>query len=69
MEEAMGFFLRQLSVARVPKRSQPARYDRDRDELLVRERGRWIPAVESEEPPRTKKADLEKSDDQKDRWA
>jgi hypothetical protein len=69
MEVAMGFFLRQLSVSRVRQRSQPARYDAERDELLVREGGKWIPGVESEEPPRTKKADLEKSDDQKDRWA
>ena len=65
----MGFFLKQLSVRRVRQKTQPARYDRDRDELLVLEGGRWIPGIDSKEPPRTKKADLEKSDDQKDRWA
>lgn len=67
--QLVSFFLRNLAVPRRRRRSQRARYDPVRDELMVLERGRWVPGVESKEPPRTKKADLEKSDDQKDRWS
>lgn len=45
-----------------------ARYDEELDELTVLDSGGWIPALDSGESPETKKADLEKGEDQKDRW-
>ncbi len=45
------------------------RYDDERDELLVLVDGSWIPAIDSPDGgPRTKKADVETGEDQKDRW-
>jgi hypothetical protein len=48
---------------------QATRYDKTEDQLLVLEGKVWIPAIDAKEPPRTKKADIEKGEDQKDRWA
>lgn len=53
-------------VARAER--QLTRYDQSSDELMVLESGTWIFATESKDPPRTKKADIEKGEDQKDRW-
>jgi hypothetical protein len=49
-------------------RPEPTRYSDALDVLLVRREGRWKPAVWEKEPPQTKKADIEKGEDQKDRW-
>jgi hypothetical protein len=45
-----------------------ARYDESLDELTVMSEFGWIPALDSGESPETKKADLEKGEDQKDKW-
>ena len=59
----------QLARPQKPSRAQATKYDGDRDELLVREAGRWVPAVDSAVGGlRTKKADVETGEDQKDRW-
>lgn len=43
-------------------------YDADLQMLMVKENGKRIPAIEStkNQPPKTKKADIEKGEDQKD---
>ena len=60
-----------LRMARPQTRSvgEPTRYDPELDELLVRTAGRWVPAIDLPTGgPRTKKADVETGEDQKDRW-
>ena len=58
-----------LAEMQEPRPSPETRYDEERDELVVKEGDHWIPALDSAESPETKKADLEKSEDQKDRWS
>jgi hypothetical protein len=43
-------------------------YDADRQVTVVRNALGLVPAVESSPPTVTKKADIEKGEDQKDRW-
>ena len=43
------------------------RYDSSLNIMLTYENGCWIPAMESRKPRRTKKNDIEKGEDQKDR--
>jgi hypothetical protein len=43
-------------------------YDDDRQITVVDDGGRSVPAVERRPPPQTKKGDIEKGEDQKDRW-
>lgn len=51
---------------RVP--SAPLSYDDVRQIAVVEDRGEVIAAVERYPPPQTKKGDIEKGEDQKDRW-
>jgi hypothetical protein len=51
---------------RVP--SAPLPYDDTRQITVVEEGGELIPAVDRHPPPQTKKGDIEKGEDQKDRW-
>lgn len=60
--------LLQFARSQVRVAAPPSRYDEDLDELVVADSGRWVPALDSTEKPETKKADLEKGEDQKDRW-
>lgn len=47
----------------------PVKYDEENDELLSLVGNDWIPSVDSPEgSPGTKKKDLEKGEDNKDRW-
>jgi hypothetical protein len=59
-----------LRIARPQRIIQgPAtKYSDDLDELLVLEGDGWVPALDSDQKPETKKADLEKGEDMKDRW-
>lgn len=58
----------QMARSQAASPRQATKYDAGRDELLVLEAGRWVPAVESAGGLRTKKADVETGEDQKDRW-
>jgi hypothetical protein len=61
-------FLRLMS-SQVPAPDIIVRYDPERDELLSLTSEGWRPAVDSSEgSPGTKKKDLEKGEDNKDRW-
>ncbi|MGH2968785.1 MAG: hypothetical protein ACRDK0_06935 [Solirubrobacteraceae bacterium] len=51
---------------RVP--SAPLPYDDARQVTVVKHDGQLIPAVDRYPPPQTKKGDIEKGEDQKDRW-
>lgn len=63
-------FLASLARTQAPSRpSERIRYDEALDELVVQRDGVWVPAVDTDEPPMTKKADIEKGEDQKDRWS
>ncbi len=57
-----------LAEAQQLRASHEVRYDETLDELVVKDGSKWIPALDSGESPETKKADLEKGEDQKDRW-
>lgn len=57
-----------LAEAQQLRASPEMRYDETLDELVVKDGSNWIPALDSGESPETKKADLEKGEDQKDRW-
>jgi len=48
--------------------SDPIAYDDVRQVAVVEQAGERVPAVETSPPPQTKKADIEKGEDQKDRW-
>ena len=48
--------------------STPVAYDEARQIAVVEQDGLVVPAIDSERPPQTKKADIEKAEDQKDRW-
>lgn len=43
-------------------------YDDARQIAVVEDHGERVPAVERHPPPQTKKGDIEKGEDQKDRW-
>jgi hypothetical protein len=43
-------------------------YDDARQITVVKEGNAVVPAVERNPPPQTKKGDIEKGEDQKDRW-
>lgn len=69
------FLLRFKTDCLSPRRvgpNQEYRYDADLQMVMTIEDGEYIPAIESarRDGPRTKKADLEKGEDQKDgrRW-
>ena len=51
---------------RVP--SAPLPYDDARQVTVVKHDGQFIPAADRYPPPQTKKGDIEKGEDQKDRW-
>jgi hypothetical protein len=51
---------------RVP--TGPIRYDADQQIAVVEQAGELVPAVETRAPTQTKKADIEKGEDRKDRW-
>lgn len=51
---------------RLPSAALP--YDDERQITVVVDAGRRVPAVERYPPPQTKKGDIEKGEDQKDRW-
>jgi putative ATP-grasp target RiPP len=51
---------------RVP--TAPVVYDDARQIAVVIEGGRVVPAITSSRPLETKKADIEKGEDRKDRW-
>lgn len=58
-----------LMSSQVPAPDIPVRYDPERDELLALTSEGWRPAVDTPEgSPGTKKKDLEKGEDNKDRW-
>lgn len=48
--------------------TEPLPYDADRQISVVKVNGETFAAVELSGPPQTKKADIEKGEDQKDRW-
>jgi hypothetical protein len=48
--------------------SRPLPYDDALQVTVVSEGSQTVPAVERHPPPQTKKADIEKGEDQKDRW-
>jgi hypothetical protein len=48
--------------------SEPLPYDPERQVSVAQVDGRTVAAVELSVPPQTKKADIEKGEDQKDRW-
>jgi hypothetical protein len=47
---------------------EPLPYDAERQISVAQRGGRTVAAVELSVPPQTKKADIEKGEDQKDRW-
>jgi len=51
---------------RVP--TAPLPYDDARQITVVEDDGEVVPAVERYPPPQTKKGDIEKGEDHKDRW-
>ena len=51
---------------RVP--TEPVRYDDARQIAVIEQAGELVPAVEASRPLETKKADIEKGEDRKDRW-
>ena len=58
-----------LMTRQVPAPNIPVRYDSERDELLALTSEGWRPAVDTPEgSPGTKKKDVEKGEDNKDRW-
>jgi hypothetical protein len=48
--------------------TEPLSYDAKRQVSVVETDGKTVAAVELSGPPQTKKADIEKGEDQKDRW-
>lgn len=59
----------QLMTSQVPAPDIPVRYDSERDELLALTSEGWRPAIDTPEgSPGTKKKDIEKGEDNKDRW-
>jgi len=56
-----------LAERQVPRLDPVAeRYDEDRDQLLIEQGDRWIPAATHPDgPPRTKKHDIERGEDMK----
>lgn len=58
-----------LMTPQIPAPDIPVRYDSDRDELLALTFDGWRPAIDTPEgSPGTKKKDIEKGEDTKDRW-
>jgi hypothetical protein len=51
---------------RIPTAALP--YDNARQITVVEHQGERVPAVEHCSPPQTKKGDIEKGEDHKDRW-
>jgi hypothetical protein len=48
--------------------TDPLPYEDGLQLTVMDEGGRRVPAVERRPPPQTKKGDIEKGEDQKDRW-
>lgn len=48
--------------------TEPLPYDAERQVCVGQLNGEKVAAVELSGPPQTKKADIEKGEDQKDRW-
>ncbi|HEV2945471.1 MAG TPA: hypothetical protein VGX26_10195 [Solirubrobacteraceae bacterium] len=48
--------------------TDPVQYDAVRQIAVVSEGDLRIPAIRARRPPETKKADIEKGEDRKDRW-
>lgn len=48
--------------------SEPLPYDEGLQVTVSRDGAETVPAVQCYPPPQTKKADIEKGEDQKDRW-
>ena len=63
-----SFLARLARPQRRARRSERVWYDDASDMLMVRRNGRWVPGIDASESPATKKADIEKGEDQKDRW-
>jgi hypothetical protein len=49
-------------------RTEPVTYDTARQIGVVEVDGATVPAIETSRPMETKKADIEKGEDRKDRW-
>lgn len=61
--------LLKMMTMQTPAPDVPVHYDVERDELLALTTEGWRPAIDSPEgSPGTKKKDLEKGEDNKDRW-
>jgi len=60
--------LARLAAQQARQPSERTRYDPTRSILTVRRNGRWVAALDTSDPPKTKKGDIEKGEDQKDRW-
>jgi hypothetical protein len=62
-------FLLRLMREQRPQQGPPFRYDHELDELLILDGGHWVSAVDSPAGSlMTKKKDIEKGEDAKDRW-
>lgn len=48
--------------------TEPVAYDTLRQIAVVEQNGAQVPAIETSKPLETKKADIEKGEDRKDRW-
>jgi hypothetical protein len=61
-------FIARRATRQTPELGERVRYDADRDIALVLRDGNWVAAIVAGSGPQTKKADIEKGEDQKDRW-
>lgn len=62
-------YLLELARTQSAHQGPPFRYDDTLDQLLVEFEGTWIPAIDAPTAsPMTKKKDIEKGEDSKDRW-
>jgi len=71
MADGMPWLFQRATVRSAPAEAgdSPGQYDADLQLLVVSEGDAVVPAIDSKQPPATKKADIEKGEDQKDRWA
>lgn len=68
MEPFLFRFKNECISPRRASMESAAKYDEEQDMLVVLENGRYVPAIDSQQYHvlATKKADIEKGDDQKD---